>query len=111
MRGKFSDAFRGIFLGVSDRGIRIQYVLAFLAVIAGFILRLDLLEWAVVAVCIGSVIASEMLNTCVERICDLFTDDYDERIRYIKDVAAGAVLAASLAALAAAVLILFRSIL
>ncbi|MCR5793743.1 MAG: diacylglycerol kinase family protein [Solobacterium sp.] len=108
MRGKFSDAFRGIFLGAADTGIRIQYVLALLAVIAGFILRLDLLEWAVVSVCIGSVVASEILNTCVERICDLYTDKYDEKVRYIKDLAAGAVLAASIAALAAAVLILLR---
>lgn len=107
---KFQDAFRGIITGAGDSGIRTQYLLGAAAIIAGIILKLDHTEWAVVFVCIGAVIAAEMFNTCIERLCDVYTEEYDERIGKIKDMAAGAVLVVSLAALSAAVLILMRRI-
>ncbi|MBQ1355389.1 MAG: diacylglycerol kinase family protein, partial [Solobacterium sp.] len=43
-----------------------------------------------------------------EKTCNLITEEYDERIRVIKDLAAGGVLAASLTALITAGMILIR---
>lgn len=42
---------------------------------------------------------TEMLNTCVEKIMDRISGDYDERIKLIKNISAGAVLVAAIAAL------------
>jgi undecaprenol kinase/diacylglycerol kinase (ATP) len=83
-------------------------VLAAMAVIAGMIMKLTYTEWLVVILCIGLVITAEILNTCIEKICDFCTLERDEQIRMIKDLGAGAVLCASLTALISALVILIR---
>lgn len=108
MREKFRDAFRGIVLGLKDRSIRLQWILAGMALCAGILLRLSAGEWTAVILCMAAVLVSETLNTAVERLCDLYTASYNENIRYIKDLSASAVLLASLAALACALIILLR---
>jgi undecaprenol kinase/diacylglycerol kinase (ATP) len=110
MKNKFKAAFNGLKNGFLHKSVLIQYFLALLAVIAGLIMHLSALEWTIVILCIGCVITAELLNTCIEKLCNLYTTDYDEKIREIKDIAAGAVLAASLAALVIALIILFRHI-
>jgi len=37
-------------------------------------------------------LAAEALNTAIERICDMFTKNYDERIKSIKDVSSASVI-------------------
>jgi len=108
MKKKFGPAFRGLADGWKDAGIRTQMILGALAVCAGIILKLDSAEWIAVIICISLVIGMEMINTAVERTCDLITEEYDERIRLIKDLSAGAVLAVSLGALISAAVIIFR---
>ena len=110
MKKKFSDAFTGLLKGTGHRSILTQYILAAMAVCAGFVLHLRVLEWVAVIVCIGLVITAEILNTCIEKLCDLYSTDYSNRIREIKDLAAGAVLAASLTAFVTAMVILFSHI-
>ena len=108
MKKKFLPALRGLADAVKDGGIRIQMVLGIVTVCAGIILRFDTAEWLAVIISIALVVSLEMVNTCIERVCDLVSLSRDERIRYIKDLSAGAVLAASLGALAAAAVILYR---
>ena len=110
IREKFGPAFQGIINGLSHRSIRLQFLLGGCAVIAGALLGLSSGEWIAVILCIGLVISMEIMNTAVEFLCDYLTEEADERIRKIKDLSAGAVLAASLAALAAAAVILIRHI-
>ena len=105
---KFKPAFSGIVLGLKDAGIRLQFILASLAVIAGFIMHLSSGEWIAVVICIALVISSEILNTCIEKVCDLYSTEEHEQIRVIKDLAAGAVFAASAGALITALIILVR---
>jgi Diacylglycerol kinase len=54
---------------------------------------------AAVLFCIGLVISLEMINSAIERYCDLVTTDFHPGIKVIKDVAAGAVLVASITSL------------
>lgn len=110
MKKKFDDAFRGLIKGFGHHSIMLQYVLAGMALCAGFVLCLSAGEWAAVIICIGLVISAEILNTCIEKLCDLYSTDYDPKIREIKDLAAGAVLAASLTAFVTAMVILFSHI-
>lgn len=111
MKEKFTPALNGIRLGLRDQGIRIQLILAVLALCAAFVLRLSSGEWIAVVICIALVISTEILNTCIEKVCDLYSTETDERIGEIKDLAAGAVLAASLGALITALIILIRHLL
>ena len=110
LKKKFLPAFAGLADGFRDSGIRVQYILALCAVMAGFVLKLSAGEWIAVIVCIGMVVASEMLNTCIEKLCDLYTMEEDARIKMIKDLAAGAVLVAGVTSLACAIIILIRHI-
>ncbi|MBE6109386.1 MAG: diacylglycerol kinase family protein [Erysipelotrichaceae bacterium] len=106
MKEKFRPAFNGILLGFKDPAIRLQMILAMLAMIAGFVLKLNIAEWIAVILCMGLVLSSEILNTCVEKVCDLYSKEEDERIKVIKDLAAGAVLVSAICALITAALIL-----
>lgn len=94
--------------GLRHRSIIIQFLLGFLAILAGFALQLTSGEWIAVVLAIVMVIAAEMLNTCIELLCDMYTREYNEMIKAIKDIAAGAVLVISLGALVTAMVILFR---
>jgi len=106
MKEKFRPAFNGILLGFKDPAIRLQMILAMLAMIAGFVLKLNIAEWIAVILCMGLVLSTEILNTCVEKVCDLYSKEEDERIKVIKDLAAGAVLVSAICALITAALIL-----
>lgn len=79
-----------------ERNFRIEIIFAIMVVIASFILNVSLIEWAILVLVIGMVIALEMVNTAIERCVDLVTKDYKELAKVAKDVAAGAVFVMSL---------------
>ena len=110
MKEKFQPAFQGLKDALADTGVRIQLILAAMALCAGFVLKLTYIEWVAVVLCIGLVITAEILNTCIEKVCDLYSTENDERIRLIKDLAAGAVLVSAITALACSLIILFQHI-
>jgi diacylglycerol kinase (ATP) len=60
------------------------------------------LWWALVAMTIGGVIATELMNTAVEHLADHLHPERHPTIRIVKDCAAAAVLVMSIAALAVA---------
>ncbi len=65
-------------------------------------------EMACLLLAIGMVMSAELLNTAVEKLCDFNQKSQNRYIRVIKDMAAGAVLLAAVAALLVGVVILFR---
>jgi diacylglycerol kinase (ATP) len=78
--------------------------LHFLATIAVFTLaalvKVDKNELLALVFAIGFVWVAEIFNTCIERIMDFISDQRHAEIKFIKDLAAGAVLIAALTALA-----------
>ena len=48
---------------------------------------------------VGFVWVAEMFNTCIERVMDFISDQRHAEIKFIKDLAAGAVLIAALTAI------------
>jgi undecaprenol kinase len=68
------------------------------AVVAGLILRIGAADWACVLLVIGLVLTAETLNTVVEALVDLCTDEFHPLAKAAKDMAAGAVLLSSAAA-------------
>jgi len=108
---KFKVAFKGIKDALKHKAVIIQCVLGVLAVIGGLIIKLDYYEWLAFIICIVLVIGSEIFNTCIEKLCDLYTTEKDERIRLIKDLSSGAVLVFSLGALVVCIFVVLRRIL
>lgn len=72
----------------------------------GLFLRLSLLEWAVIVLTMGFVLAAEMMNTVAEAAMDYLTTEFHPQVKIVKDVAAGAVLIAALTAVMVGLLIL-----
>jgi len=58
------------------------------------------LWWAVMALTVGAVVSAELLNTAIEALADHLHPGHHPAIGLCKDVAAGAVLLSTLAALA-----------
>ncbi len=101
-RFTLADAFRCAAKGVSyafstQRNMRIHAAAAVAVVALAAILRVGSVEWALLALCIGSVAAAECANTAVESLTDLISPDYSELAGRAKDCAAGAVLASAAA--------------
>ena len=95
----FRYAFAGLRLLLrEEHNARIHATITVLVVVAGIVLRVSPVEWGVLVICIGMVLAAEAFNSAIERIADYLTTERDERIRDIKDLAAGAVLLCAIAA-------------
>jgi diacylglycerol kinase len=93
-------AFDGIgHLLRTQRNARIEAVAGALAVSFGLWLGLRAWEWVAIAIQVALVLALEAVNTALESLCDEVCLDHRDRIRATKDVAAGAVLIASIASL------------
>ncbi len=108
MSKKFQAAFAGLKVAVNDSSIRLQMIIGLLVIIGGFWISLTYEEWVWIILCVSGVVVSEIMNTCMERVCDLIQEDFDERIKVIKDLAAGGVLCMSLASLVVGILVLVR---
>ena len=75
-----------------ERNGQIQGMIALLVIIAGFFFNVTKIEWVSLLVCTALVVSLEMLNSAIERICNMYTTEFHPAIKIIKDVAAAAVL-------------------
>jgi diacylglycerol kinase len=106
-RESFQCAFAGIWHTLkTERNAQIHVAVALAVLLLGLFLRLSLMEWAILALAMGFVIATEMLNTAAEVAMDYTTTDFDPQVKIVKDVAAGAVLVAAITAAMVGLLIL-----
>ena len=95
----FSYALSGIVSLIKNEHNAWIHLAALLVVIVlGFLLGIELQEWALIAAAIGLVFMAELLNTAVERLADYISPGHNEKIRLIKDYAAGAVLVSAVVA-------------
>ena len=95
----FRYAFAGLRLLLrEEHNARIHATITVLVVVAGIVLRVSPMEWGVLVICIGMVLAAEAFNSAIERVANYLTTERDDRIRDIKDLAAGAVLLCAIAA-------------
>ncbi len=97
----FNYAFEGIIHVLrTQRNLRIHFlaaVLVFGAAIAVGVTRLQLIA---LLFAIAFVLVAEMLNTAIEGVIDVSTTSFDPNAKLAKDIAAGAVLIASITAVA-----------
>ena len=81
-----------------EANARLHLAAGLAAVALGLVLGLGRAEWTAVILAIGLVWAAEALNTALEDLCDLVSPEFHPLVRRAKDVAAGGVLCAALAA-------------
>ena len=107
----FGYAFAGLkALFASEVNALIHAVVAAAVIVAGVLLNLATWEWVAVTFAMGLVLAAEAFNTAIERLCDRVTRENDDLIGETKDLAAGAVLIAVIAAVAVGLIVFLPKI-
>lgn len=109
LRWSFTWAFEGIVYVIrTQRNMQIHSGAAVLALASGLLLDFSRLEMAVMLGAISLVLVAEMMNTAVEAAIDAVVTTYHPLVKIAKDVAAGAVLVATVNALAIAYLVFYE---
>ena len=99
-------AIKGAYkLITTEHSVMVQFSLTVLLMIAGFYFNISREEWMMQILAFGLVLGIESLNTAVEKIADFIHPEFHDRIGFIKDIAAGAVMFAATAAIAVGLLI------
>lgn len=92
-----------------ENSFRTQALLAGVAAVALIVLRPAPIWWALVAVTCALVLALELLNSAMEAVIDLLHPGLHPAVKVAKDMLAGAVLMAGIAALVVGVAMVLDS--
>ena len=108
---KFRDAFRGMVRGVQgQQSFTVHFVVSGLVVGVAAALRVDLVEWYVLIVCILVVLVAEMFNSALESMAKAITGQQHPHLGDALDISSAAVLLASLgASIVGAIIFLHRA--
>ena len=97
--GSLNCAIEGILWAVkTQRHMLFHMVVAIMVLVGALILHLSLHEFALLALAITLVLFAELVNTSIEVVVDLVSPEFHLLAQRAKDVAAGAVLLASVGA-------------
>jgi len=102
----FKFALRGAWLLIiTEHSIMVQFSIAIIMTVVGFIVKLSIVEWMFQIVAIGLVLVAESLNTGIEKLADFIHPDYHKKIGFVKDISAGAATFAAIIAVIIGLLI------
>ena len=107
----FNNAIRGIINAVvSEPHMKFHLFTAIIVLTLSLIVDITKYEVMLIIMMIAMVITAELLNSAVEKIVDWISPEYSLMAKYIKDVAAGAVLVSAIASLAIGYLIFYDNL-
>jgi len=89
----------------AEQNFRVDLVATILVLAVSFLTGLSALEWCIIILLIAGMLALEMVNSAIERVVDLATQDIHPLAKAAKDIAAGAVLVYALASVVIACII------
>ena len=92
-----SYGFNGILYTLKhERNMVIHFLVMTLVIIAGIVFKITFVEWGVCFVLFALVLSLELMNTALENVVDLVTEEKKQKAKIAKDAAAGAVLVAAI---------------
>jgi diacylglycerol kinase (ATP) len=95
----FNFAFEGIIHVLrTQRNMRIHFMVAAGVLIAAVAIGVERMELIALLIAIAFVLIAEMINTAIEGAVDVSTTSFDPNAKLAKDIAAGAVLIATVVA-------------
>jgi undecaprenol kinase len=104
-------AFRGLRVVRLERNATIHVAAATFVVLGAALLRVSVVDWALLLLAIAAVITVEIINSAIERIATRLAPGPDEEIRLIKDASAAGVLVTAAAAAAIGLIVFVPRIL
>lgn len=113
MRGRsiiesFNYAVSGIIIALkTEKNMRIHYLIALSVILLSLFFDFSRTEFLLLLFAISLVVVAEMINTALERVVDLITEEFHPLARLVKDVAAGAVLIATINSIVVGYLLFF----
>lgn len=103
----FLYAFEGVYYALKhNQNLRLHFLIAALVVLISLVLKVSLLEMAILGVMILLVVSCEMINASIEQMVDLIVIEHRKEAKIAKDVAAGMVLVTSIGSVIVGILIL-----
>ncbi|MGN1043349.1 MAG: diacylglycerol kinase family protein [Acutalibacteraceae bacterium] len=95
----FKYAVRGIIYTIrNERNMRIHSVVSLCVIFLSFFFNLSPEKYCILGLTISFVVVTEVINSALESLMDLCAKDYNSTVKSAKDMAAGAVLIASIVA-------------
>ena len=93
----FGYAFEGIRTGIrNERNMKIHCVAIILVTLAGTLFQITATQWCICLLLFALVASLELVNTAIEAVVDLVTEEKKPLAKIAKDTAAGAVLFAAI---------------
>ncbi|MEG1900023.1 MAG: diacylglycerol kinase family protein [Bacilli bacterium] len=100
---RFIESFKYSFEGLknaylNEQSMMIHCIITVFVVGLGFILKINNIEWVIVLIMVGLVMAMELMNTAIEAVVDMVMPDIHPLAKIAKDSASAAVGVLSLVA-------------
>ncbi|MDX8340399.1 diacylglycerol kinase family protein [Draconibacterium sp. IB214405] len=92
----FKHAFNGIrHLWKNEINFRIHILTSTIVIALAALVEITRTKWLLIFICVGIVLAAEVFNSAIERICNFVSPEKNTQIKIIKDISAAAVLIVS----------------
>ncbi len=97
----FIDSVKNCLDGINytithENNFKREIILGIIAVILSAVLKISILEWVIVLLLINFVLVCELINTALEKAVDLYTKEFNQTAKIVKDVASATVLVMSI---------------
>lgn len=73
-----------------EQSLKLLFVLSILIIICGFVFKISRIEWLFIVLIISCCTAAELLNTAIENVVDLATQEIHPLAKVAKDTASAA---------------------
>lgn len=108
----FKYAIEGIIYSIkTQRNMRIHLITGILIFIIGILLKVSRIELAILLIVSCMVMVTEMINTAIESVVDLYSRQRHPLAKIAKDLAAGAVLISAVFSAIVGIIILWNPLL
>ncbi len=112
---RFVNSFKYSFQGLqyaykAEQSLMIHGMAVILVIIAGFVLKITLIEWLICFILMGIVLATELINTSIEAVIDLACPEIHPLAKIAKDTASAAVFVFSTVAFVSGLIIFLPKI-
>ena len=95
----FKNSFNGLkYAYVYEQSLLLHAILTVIVLVSGFYFHISKMQWAVLVIVVSLIMITELINTAIEAVVDLVTDEYHELAKIAKDCGSAATFVASVLA-------------